>query len=177
MLGHSIADPHSLEHDREVEALSFLPFTTRMNPNKVTRLTTGSLASSTLFGQSISATSLGGYEIHVGETFYHPSAAPFAILEDGTHDGCVSPDGRISGTASSPPPAASMASHPRPSSRHGSSFASKPSTASPIPSASPSTCRASSAGPASPIRSSNRSSCVEPRRAYPRRLPARSHRR
>jgi adenosylcobyric acid synthase len=98
MLGHSIADPHSLEHDREVEALSFLPFTTRMNPNKVTRLTTGSLASSTLFGQSISATSLGGYEIHVGETFYHPSAAPFAILEDGTHDGCVSPDGRIFGT-------------------------------------------------------------------------------
>jgi adenosylcobyric acid synthase len=38
-----------------------------------------------------------GYEMHVGETSGPGCAAPWAILEDGTPHGAVSPDGRVFG--------------------------------------------------------------------------------
>jgi adenosylcobyric acid synthase len=98
MLGASISDPHGIEHDREVEALGFLPFSTRMNPDKVTRQAKGQLNAQKLFGQAIDATPVSGYEIHIGETCYSAAAEHFAVLHDGTLDGCISSNGRVFAT-------------------------------------------------------------------------------
>jgi adenosylcobyric acid synthase len=98
MLGTAIADPHGMEHDRDVEALGLLPFSTRMSSSKITRQVRGVLATPCLFGQPASALPLSGYEIHLGETIYHGHPSHFAVLHDGTHDGCASTDGRIVAT-------------------------------------------------------------------------------
>jgi adenosylcobyric acid synthase len=106
MLGAGISDPHGIEHDREdgiehdreVEALGLLPFSTRMNPDKVTRQAKGQLNAQILFGQAIDATPVSGYEIHIGETRYSATAEHFAVLHDGTLDGCISPNGRVFAT-------------------------------------------------------------------------------
>ena len=39
-----------------------------------------------------------GYEMHMGTTEGPDRARPFATLEDGSSDGAVSPDGRVTGT-------------------------------------------------------------------------------
>jgi adenosylcobyric acid synthase len=98
MLGTAIADPHGMEHERDVEALRLLPFSTCMSASKVTREAHGQLATPCLFGQPASALPLSGYEIHLGETIYHGQPSHFAVLHDGTHDGCASSDGRIVST-------------------------------------------------------------------------------
>ena len=98
MLGTAIADPHGMEHEHDVEALGLLPFSTRMSSSKVTRQAHGQLATPCFFGQPAAALPLSGYEIHLGETIYHGQPGHFAVLHDGTHDGCASPDGRILAT-------------------------------------------------------------------------------
>lgn len=98
MLGTAIADPHGMEHERDVEALGLLPLSTLMSASKVTRQTHGQLTTPCFFGQPASALPLSGYEIHLGETIYHGPPSHFAVLHDGTHDGCASPDGRILAT-------------------------------------------------------------------------------
>ena len=98
MLGTAIADPLGMEHDRDVETLGLLPFSTCMSSSKVTRQANGQLATPCFFGQPASALPLSGYEIHLGETMYHGEPSHFAVLHDGTHDGCASPDGRILAT-------------------------------------------------------------------------------
>lgn len=103
MLGHTITDPHGIEHQDQAEALGtealgLLPFSTRMNLEKVTRETTGHLSLPMLFGQPVSTVNIKGYEIHIGETIYAVGAQSFAILSGEQSDGCISPDTRIFGT-------------------------------------------------------------------------------
>jgi len=98
MLGRTIVDPHAIEHGDQAKALGLLPFSTRMNPDKVTREITGQLSLSMLFGQPVPAMDIDGYEIHVGETIYAEGAQAFSILNGHEPDGCISPDTRIFGT-------------------------------------------------------------------------------
>jgi adenosylcobyric acid synthase len=87
-----------MEHGEKAVGLGLLPFTTRMNPDKVTRPITGRLSSSMLFGDPVPATEIKGYEIHIGETMYADGAQAFSILNGDEPDGCISPDTRIFGT-------------------------------------------------------------------------------
>jgi adenosylcobyric acid synthase len=98
MLGRAIIDPDAIEHEDQAEALGLLPFSTRMNLEKVTRETTGRLSLSMLFGQPVPAVCVSGYEIHVGETIYAAGAQAFSTLHGNQPDGCISPDTRIFGT-------------------------------------------------------------------------------
>ena len=98
MLGTSIADPLTMEHGDQAEGLGLLPFSTRMNADKVTRHVSGRLLQSALFEQPVSLHEINGYEIHIGETIYTDRAQPFAIVNDHGSDGCMSADTRIFGT-------------------------------------------------------------------------------
>jgi adenosylcobyric acid synthase len=98
ILGQTIIDPHAIEHGYQAKALGLLPFSTRMNPDKVTRAITGRLSLSMLFGQPVPAMDIDGYEIHVGETMYADGARAFSILNGHEPDGCISQDTRIFGT-------------------------------------------------------------------------------
>jgi adenosylcobyric acid synthase len=98
MLGTAIVDSLAMENGGQADALGLLPFTTHMNPDKVTRPITGRLSLSMLFGQPVPAMPIEGYEIHIGETIYADGALAFSILNGREPDGCISPDTRIFGT-------------------------------------------------------------------------------
>jgi adenosylcobyric acid synthase len=98
MLGTAIVDPLNMEHGGRVDGLGLLPFATRMNAEKVTRQAAGQVLQSSLFGQSVPATNIEGYEIHIGETIYEAGAQHFSILNERESDGCISSDTRIFGT-------------------------------------------------------------------------------
>ena len=98
MLGTAIVDSLAMEHGGQADALGLLPFTTHMNPDKVTRPITGRLSLSMLFGQPVPAMPIEGYEIHIGETIYADGAHTFSTLNGHEPDGCISPDTRIFGT-------------------------------------------------------------------------------
>ena len=98
MLGRAILDPAQVEYAGDLEGLGLLPFETRMNATKVTRQISGRLGIRSLFNHPLPPTEVIGYEIHVGETTYAPEAIQFAVLGDGSADGCVSSDSRIFGT-------------------------------------------------------------------------------
>lgn len=98
MLGTAIIDPLAMEHGDQADALGLLPFSTRMSPAKITRAITGRLSRSILFGQSMPAMNIEGYEIHIGETMYTDHAQAFSILSGQELDGCMSADTRIFGT-------------------------------------------------------------------------------
>ena len=97
MLGKTISDPDGVEHQGFVPGLALLPISTTMQPRKTTALATGLTVGASLFGQTVPRVNVSGYEIHVGETFYHPSAQPFATLA-GKQDGCLSSNTRVFGT-------------------------------------------------------------------------------
>ena len=80
MLGESICDPYAMEsNSTEVAGLGLLPIRTVLQREKTTRV----VQARTPSGHAFSA-----YEIHLGETTQLCSdPAPFALLEDGTHDG------------------------------------------------------------------------------------------
>ena len=80
MLGESICDPYAMEsNSTEVAGLGLLPIRTVLQREKTTRV----VQAKTPGGHAFSA-----YEIHLGETTQLCSdPAPFALLEDGTHDG------------------------------------------------------------------------------------------
>ena len=103
ILGKEILDPHGIERAGAIPGLGLLAIHTTMQPQKVTRISSGHLFESSLFGQSTPMLRLNGYEIHVGETRYLEGAKPFARLEtaqaDEPHlDGCIAFDGRIFGS-------------------------------------------------------------------------------
>ena len=103
MLGHAILDPQRMEHARAMPGLGLLAIQTTMRSQKTTRLSSGHLATTTLFGEKMSVLPVSGYEIHLGETTYLEGSAPFAQLgsdlpSERTLDGCISEDGRIIGT-------------------------------------------------------------------------------
>ena len=103
MLGEEIVDPHRMEHDGRLAGLGLLAIHTMMQPQKITRISSGHLADTSLFGQRIQRRAVSGYEIHIGETSYRDGAKPFARLDvertsESLPDGCVSADGRIFGS-------------------------------------------------------------------------------
>jgi adenosylcobyric acid synthase len=88
MLGRKISDPMGIEQEGSMPGLGLLPIDTTMQAAKITRNCSGRVKAT---GQRVS-----GYEIHVGETEYLGQAEPFALLDTGELDGCVS--GRVIGT-------------------------------------------------------------------------------
>ena len=103
MLGEEIVDPEGMEHSATTSGLRLLAIDTRMQPQKTTRISSGHLLRSKLFGQVVVSAQITGYEIHIGETRYLNSAQPFAKLFDergeaAILDGCVAPGGQIFGT-------------------------------------------------------------------------------
>jgi adenosylcobyric acid synthase len=103
ILGKDITDPHNMERGGSIEALGLLAIHTTMQPQKITRISSGRLVAATLFGQSTPSLAISGYEIHIGATRYLENAKPFAQLETDSNsevllDGCISPDGQIFGS-------------------------------------------------------------------------------
>jgi adenosylcobyric acid synthase len=106
MLGRTIFDPEEMESNGTALGLNLLPFDTMMHSQKVTNLTTGRLSGNILFEQEVPDVQIKGYEIHLGQTTYLPSAAPFARLarrhlesEAAPHeDGCMAANTRVFGT-------------------------------------------------------------------------------
>ena len=103
MLGQEIVDPHAMEHSETVPGLGLLAIRTTMQPQKITRISSGHLSTPFLFGQPVSSQRISGYEIHVGDTCYLNGAQPFANLtaadgEASFFDGCTAPDNRTFGT-------------------------------------------------------------------------------
>jgi len=103
ILGEKIVDPSGMEHAETISGLGLLSINTTMQPQKVTRLTSGRLLVPSLFGQPISSSQVSGYEIHIGETRYLDGAKPFATIgtgpsQEGVLDGCTALDGHTIGT-------------------------------------------------------------------------------
>jgi adenosylcobyric acid synthase len=98
MLGREIADPEGIERQGCVPGLGLLPISTTMQTEKVTRLSSGTIQHAFLFQQQLRQYQIAGYEIHVGKTSYLDQAEPFATLENGELDGCISTDRRVLGT-------------------------------------------------------------------------------
>jgi adenosylcobyric acid synthase len=90
MLGHTIADPAGHEGPPgSVAGLGLIDVATVLNDDK--RLTRAS-------GTTADGEPFAGYEMHMGATDGPDRAQPFARLDDGSPDGAVSADGRVSGT-------------------------------------------------------------------------------
>ena len=98
MLGREIADPAGIERQGYLPGLGLLNISTTMQTEKVTRLSSGTIQHTSLFQQQLRQRQIAGYEIHVGKTSYLHQAEPFATLENGELDGCISPDQRVLGT-------------------------------------------------------------------------------
>jgi adenosylcobyric acid synthase len=90
MLGRTIADPGGVEGPpATVEGLGLLDVATTLSPDK--RLEAVS-------GTSKDGAPFAGYEMHIGVTIGPDCARPFARLADGSPEGAVSADGRVTGT-------------------------------------------------------------------------------
>jgi adenosylcobyric acid synthase len=90
MLGQSVADPAGVEGPAgTVPALGLLNVKTELSNDK--RLTHAS-------GQTADGIPFSGYEMHMGVTEGPDRARPFARLSDGTPEGAVSANGRVTGT-------------------------------------------------------------------------------
>ena len=98
MLGQEISDPLGIERQGRLPGLGLLPISTTMQPQKVTRNCSGTIDGGSLFGQPLSEGRIAGYEIHVGKTLYLDNAEPFATLDSGELDGCISADRKILGS-------------------------------------------------------------------------------
>jgi adenosylcobyric acid synthase len=104
MLGMTIEDPYAVEDGGVEKGLGLLPIRTVMAPEKTTREAEGDVLFPNLFGQQLSACTVRGYEIHVGQTDYLDGAAAFARIRrtgspDGVVlDGCVGQQARVIGT-------------------------------------------------------------------------------
>jgi adenosylcobyric acid synthase len=90
MLGHNVADPAGHEGPHaSVAGLGLLDVATVLSDDKRLTDTRGITADGNPFA---------GYEMHMGVTDGADRARPFARLADGTPDGAMSADGRVSGT-------------------------------------------------------------------------------
>lgn len=89
MLGKRIADPLGIEGaPAEVEGLGLLDVETTLSSAKMLRHVDG-----TAFSVSV-----GGYEMHMGETHGPDTDRPFAILGGAARDGAVNRDGNVIGS-------------------------------------------------------------------------------
>lgn len=98
MLGQILYDPLGIEREGHMPGLGLLAISTEMQAQKVTRICFGNVRSGFLFGQPLPEDRIAGYEIHVGKTLYLEHAEPFATLDSGELDGCISADRRVLGT-------------------------------------------------------------------------------
>ena len=106
MLGRAVDDPAGVESQgrpRTRAGLGLLPISTVLGTEKVTRRAAGRVVAPAFLGEAWKSAEIVGYEIHLGETVYDPTSAPFAeIRRDGEEtaraDGAVSPDGLVVGT-------------------------------------------------------------------------------
>ena len=98
MLGQELTDPRGMERAGCMPGLGLLPISTTMQPDKVTRLCSGTIHGDSLFGQPLKEALVAGYEIHLGKTLYLDRAEVFATLTNGERDGCISVDRRVLGT-------------------------------------------------------------------------------
>jgi adenosylcobyric acid synthase len=90
MLGRTISDPMGIEGPAaEVAGLGLLNVSTRLETDKILRPISGHLVHG--------GASFNGYEIHVGRTDGPDLVRPFLIHHDGTAQGAISPNGRITG--------------------------------------------------------------------------------
>ncbi len=89
MLGRMVADPHDVESGGAEAGLALLPFSTTLEPLKVTQRVKARLLPD---GPDFEA-----YEIHAGATRIESDVAPFCVV-GGVPDGAVSRDGRVRGT-------------------------------------------------------------------------------
>ena len=91
MLGAAIADPEGVEGAAgETPGLAHLDLTTVLLPGKRLCNVSGRLR--------LEDARVRGYEIHMGRTDGPALERPAVLLDDGTHDGALSPDGQIMGT-------------------------------------------------------------------------------
>ena len=89
MLGRRIADPLGIEGaPAEVDGLGLLDVDTILSPAKTLRR---------VRGEALGA-AVEGYEMHMGETVGGGTARPFAVLEDGSHDGAIGARGDVIGS-------------------------------------------------------------------------------
>ncbi len=106
MLGNEIHDPEGIENNgrsTSSDGLKFLPVNTILTSEKTTRRVQGRLDQKSFCGFPLPTTPFEGYEIHVGETGYLPTAIPIAkIAREGVgneaDDGAISQDGFVLGT-------------------------------------------------------------------------------
>jgi adenosylcobyric acid synthase len=90
MLGQWVRDPDGIEGPKgETEGLGLLDVETHMTPDKHLTRVTATHAASNL--------PIDGYEIHIGRTTGPDCARPFARI-NGTPEGAISPDCRITGS-------------------------------------------------------------------------------
>ncbi len=91
MLGRAIADPEGVESaPGESRGLGLLDLTTVLLPGKRLSNVCGRLQPE--------GARVRGYEIHAGRTHGPALARPAVLLDDGTPDGALSPDGQIMAT-------------------------------------------------------------------------------
>jgi len=91
MLGERVDDPQGIEEEQGSSAgLGLLDFSTELEPEKLLRRVTGTLA--------LDRARVTGYEIHCGRSAGPALAHWFVQLDDGRTDGAMSGDGRIMGT-------------------------------------------------------------------------------
>jgi adenosylcobyric acid synthase len=90
MLGHSIDDPGGIEGPPgRSEGLGLLDVKTTLTAEK---------ALEPIRGETSGSVPFAGYEMHVGVTQGPDCTRPFARRADGSPEGAVSADGRVSGT-------------------------------------------------------------------------------
>lgn len=89
MLGRTISDPDGVEGPPgQAQGLGLLEIDTVLTGDKVLRRAAGQIAWGGAFE---------GYEIHVGRTDGPALQRPLLIRDDGSGEGAISPDGRVSG--------------------------------------------------------------------------------
>lgn len=81
MMGNMVYDPQGIEGNiHEIRGLGLLPITTTITSQKLTRRVNFKQLENGILGT--------GYEIHMGKTILEEDATPYAVLDDGTIDGC-----------------------------------------------------------------------------------------
>ncbi len=98
MLGEWIDDPNGVEGvPGKSDGLGLLPIQTTLEQEKQLTRDSGKLLLSS-GSDSTADCSVSGYQIHVGQSRITDNAEPFAKLNSGENDGCISIDNQVAGT-------------------------------------------------------------------------------
>ena len=94
IMGRKLKDPENVDSTLydDMDGLDILPVETLFIGEKQVRQTKGRIDS--IFSDQ----EIDGYEIHLGRTEFLENCDYFALLEDGTEDGCIYDGGRVFGT-------------------------------------------------------------------------------